>query len=496
MIRSLARVKFIDRKWAGRNLDDLAEYWSRLCQRAEGARNRDWNPEHALELRLTGFPRVAGQTIRATLTQRYAAIGLTVTMPDPDTLIISWWLAEALPPGLGLPLLTETYFDGLAIEIRLCFSEQSGPLESTTVRGFTLVLSGRLLDNKLLVKSLWGGHADASENGIYDAPTPWEKKLLAGFDRFRETGDITRRLAKALFFPDEPPDEGAVSRLMNVPFGRQRLFGLIVRCVVVALGLAIAGPYLVVSLVEKIETLFLAIPLFLVWCFVFWTFARREFRLLFRVYRQRQAENAERYQNPTRYTRLTPEQAGARLDDPIVLKHTAHVIDAGFVHVGDVSSIPIEQANVVYRIFHAPDRMTYLVLVCLIKGEDKTGPYWPISVGFECQTFFSDGGRADSINYATHESYEFEPPPSTRLLTFPQATDPLSLFRLHTAVVDALVEETAATPVRHEPFDQYIRRQEQISEDECQGYANRPYSFRDHLRWYLQLDAKPSSESK
>lgn len=87
-------------------------------------------------------------------------------------------------------------------------------------------------------------------------------------------------------------------------------------------------------------------------------------------------------------------------------------------------------------------------------------------------------------------------PESTRILTCPTATDPLTLYQAHREAVAEVLGRIAVTAVPHEPFDAYMRRQEQISEVERRARVARPYSWRDHVCWYLQLDAKPSGDSK
>lgn len=188
MIRSLARVQFIDRKWTAEILDAIAVFWLHLCRMAEGRQPENWKPEHVLELRLSGFSQGRGRAIQDLLTHRYSAPGLRVRSLNPDVLIISWessTAGETLPRGLGLSLFKSEAFNGLIVEIRLAGASHEGVLESTTTAGHTLVLLGQLNNGELLVKSLWGGLAPRSETAIYDAPTPWEAELLSGFDRFQ-----------------------------------------------------------------------------------------------------------------------------------------------------------------------------------------------------------------------------------------------------------------------------------------------------------------------
>jgi hypothetical protein len=501
MTRSLARQKLVNRAMHPKAMDDLADYWLRLCRMMEGIRPEAWAPDHVLELRLSGFPRSGGPALREGLANRYTTPEWVVTSPDPDTLVVGRRPTGEKPPkGLGLPLLVGGTFDGLIVEVRLAVTGWRGAISNTTTAGSTLILYGEFQGRALIVKALWAGCAEVSESAIWTAPTPWEEHLLVGFDQFRQTGAIEQYLAHAAAFPSSNPLSSVrlIHRLVDVPFGRPRLRRLLVRCAAFAAWLGLMAPLVYLAVLYEGWAIFPLGALGALWLLCFYTFAQNEFHYLFGLYTAQRAREESTYRRAERYAALAPEQAAARLDDTVVRKYTADVLDAGFVHVGDVSPVPFERADVAYRIFHAPAQGTYLALVCCAQGriEDKMHFYWPVYVFFEYQTFFSDGGRVDSLNQDTHASCVSEPPATTRLLTFPKVTDPLSLYQAHIEAVEAVLDETSATTVQHEPFDLYLRRQEAISETEHDAYALRPYSWRSHLRWYLQLDAKPPDNSK
>ncbi|MBN9119352.1 MAG: hypothetical protein J0I06_09350 [Planctomycetes bacterium] len=338
-----------------------------------------------------------------------------------------------------------------------------------------------------------------SESAIQSAPTPWETELLTGFDQFCATRQVAARLAHAPRFPPEISTSARlIRRLVDVPFGRPRLRGLLVRCAAFAAGLGMTVLLVYLAVSHEGWAACLAVIFGTLWYICFYAFAQNEYHNLFRTYGLLRAARAETYRRAEQYAALAPEQAAPRLDDPVVRKYTADVLAAGFVHVGDVSPVPFEEADGTYRIFRAPTRGTYLVLNCWARTRsgDETYPYWPMLVDFECQTFFSDGGRVDSLNQRTHDSNISDRPASTRLLTFPKVADPLALYQAHMEAVETVLDETTAMTVRHEPLDLYIRRQEQISEEEHRASARRGYSWRDHIRWYFQLDAKSSDNSK
>ncbi len=494
MLRSLVRLKFLDRTLTGAALDDLATFWSRVCCLAEGVRPDRWHPEYALEIRLSGFPRAAGSDLLNALTRRTSALGAVVTSADPDTLVVAWLAGDMREPpgGLGLRVVAGEEFEGLVVEIRLAVAGRSRGLTSTATVGRTLVVVGELRAKALLVKSLWAGLAWASESAIQNMPTGWEPELLLGFDDFCKTGVISPRLPCAADFPSPSRKPDLHERISAVPFGRPRLKGLLIRFAAFAVGLALG-----IATIGQDWNVFIIIFLFVFWIALFHQFFRNEFYLLFDTFDAQRAACAAGTR-AQRYAVLTPEQTTARLNDPAVRKYTTDALAAGFVHIADVASVPFEHATTIYRIFHATDGATSLAIRCDTHTMDDRNVWslWPATVGLECQTFFSDGGRVDSVADAVYLPRVTNWPESTRLLAIPTATDPLALYQTHREAVDEVLGEMAVTTVRHEPFDVYLRRQEQISEAEHQAYVARPYSWRDHLRWYLQLDAKPPENSK
>jgi hypothetical protein len=73
---------------------------------------------------------------------------------------------------------------------------------------------------------------------------------------------------------------------------------------------------------------------------------------------------------------------------------------------------------------------------------------------------------------------------------FPDVHDPAEFARLHMAMVAEFAEETGRRPVPHERFELVIRRHEASHEEERQRYVDHPYTWGDHLHWYLQRPRK------
>ena len=134
--------------------------------------------------------------------------------------------------------------------------------------------------------------------------------------------------------------------------------------------------------------------------------------------------------------------------------------------------------------------MTHVVLMVMVstsEHEPVVHHMWPAVVVLIADTLFPDGGRVGSVN-GRHLGYrQKRTGPESVFRVFPDETDPRELVRRHAAVAAAVADETGRTPLRHERFDLYVRRQEGLHEEERRLYADNPYSWGDHLRWYLQV---------
>ena len=70
---------------------------------------------------------------------------------------------------------------------------------------------------------------------------------------------------------------------------------------------------------------------------------------------------------------------------------------------------------------------------------------------------------------------------------FPDEHDPITLAQLHAEAVAKFVAESGYPPLRHIRFEEYIRLQAMLTEEERRLHADHPYTLSDHLRWYLQI---------
>jgi hypothetical protein len=232
----------------------------------------------------------------------------------------------------------------------------------------------------------------------------------------------------------------------------------------------------------------------------FWVggkFFRLEYERLYTNYTQFRAWYDWRFQVTERYSALPPNEQRAWFGNPAVRKLTAEVVEAGFVHSGDIISSS-EAGGSVHRVFCAPDGRTYLVLFFVF--ETEPGPeqrnLWPASVSALCRTFRAPDGRCDTINFEGVFHRWGRKEPGVKLTIRPPATHPLDLYKLHVEVLERWSNETGLTYLSHESFDRFLTRHEQVAKDRFRMYRQRPYSREDHWRWYLQLDAKPPADSK
>jgi hypothetical protein len=126
--------------------------------------------------------------------------------------------------------------------------------------------------------------------------------------------------------------------------------------------------------------------------------------------------------------------------------------------------------------------MTYFVLQCSFAN------LWPAGISFQAQTFFHEGGRVDSADQATgFYGYMKYPVRSDMLIClFPAITDPIQFYWKHCEALESFSASKDLIPVRHEPLDLYVCRQEKIHEEESEHYHSHPYNWEAHLRWYLQ----------
>lgn len=499
MTPNLIRKQFLDRWWDAADFDTAAEFWLRLYEEAARAQGFTDTPVHNTAIRLRGFPRHAAGDLLKELANRVAASDFPAPeadQPDPDTLVISSGELggeEQAPAGLGLPVVGGPAFEGLMVEFRFRVVGDEGKSLRRVELASTLVLVGELRDGRFLLKGAWRSGSHEWEDKLAWAGGWAEQDAwLAAMDRFRETGDVPRDLGKKLFVPRSADFiGGAVVKMIHVPLGKPRLGGLVRRAagfaaVFVVLGLAIW--WAVVG-----ERWFLVGILVLVsWpvAWLAWAFARGEWRLVISGHRDFHRVYSRLTTEPVRHMALTRAETDIRFANPWLQKYTADLEAAGFRYAGDLRIEPEEvSGDGLFRAFLAPDGVTW-VAVMFHFGMPTDSPMfhrtWPAAVAFLAYTFFADGGYASSVSGRTNGYRRKLTGAEHKSSVFPDEEDPIAFVRLHAAAARRFAEETGRRPLGVQPFDWFVRRQEEMYEEERRLRQGEPYTWGDHLRWCLQ----------
>jgi hypothetical protein len=497
-MKYLIRKQFADRSWDAADLDAAAEFWLRLYEEAARARGLPV-AEHATEVRLRGFPRHAGDALVKELARRVAAsdfhdpeVGLT----DPDTLSVSSGLTpddQQQPVGLGLTVLAGEPFDGLLAEFRFRVTATPGGLFRRSKVQATLVLVGELRGGRFLLRAVWrSGNTGWEDDMMWSVAWSNEADWFAAFDEFRASGEVPTALAKKVFVTRGDDRAGRlIIRLIRVPLGKPRLGGLLVRLLVFAaifgaIGYAIhrlagAGWWFPMAVYGMLG-------LTAAWVFSF--FVRNEARLFFGGYGQFRALYTRLYEDSVRLVVLARAEAEAspELANPLARKHTADLAAAGFTHAGDMRMTGGGPGGV-FRVFYAPDGTTYLTLFFYtLSSPDPAEAFraWPAAEAVAAHTFYPDGARATSVSGRLLGYRRKRTGPETAVRVFPDDIDPQEFVQRHAAMAAAFADETGGSSLRHERFDLYVRRHEAINEEDRRLYADSPYTWGDHLHWYLQ----------
>jgi hypothetical protein len=505
MLRSLTLTKSDDRVWGRDDLDALARYWFRMYEVADHPPHAPLESSQSLEVRLSGFTRSAKHAVADEVSRRLP--DAKVSEDGPDTLV-----AQAQPrggdrlpvSGLGAPALAGAPFDGLMIELRFTIADARATGPGPNVVGATLVIVGELRDGAIRGAAVWCDRPFERNADSWGTAPRWgdlfDKELKGHF----RGNTVTRVFANTHFHHQRigigarvrGGYRAALKRLVDVPFGKPRLVGLLVRCAAVPLGL---GLCLLPMLVGDPRGWWgeLLVVFFLASC-VLWlgftvNFVRPEIARLQTDFRTIRANLRARYDQPATYVVLTPSDPCTWQDDPVVRKLTAEALEAGFVHLGDAASVPIQDATTFHRAFLAPDGTTYLTVAFTVAGYSGTERVriWPATVDTLCQTFDPAGNCFETSDYVHPLALLKREDPTGRWVSVPRGTHPLEVFAAHKEAVCDWLEEGNRTRHRHDSFDDFVKCQNKIARRECTIYRARPYSWRDHLRWYLQLDAKP-----
>jgi|GEM_PF-6435093 len=480
----IIRQRFLQLTWSVSDLDSVCEFWSRHYS----STRRSPAAFGLVELTVSG---ASDSEIPALVSRLERMVGKLdpggEVRRDPEAVVASALipLEDERREGLWPGLLKDLPASGLSVNVKW----RVGQTENGTRRQLAIVVVGQLEDGQLIVKAVWVTR-DLGDDATYmNASFEHEDLLVGAFDRYVRDGILNDRIAEWFARPpagvriDQRLKELA-ARLWQVPPGAPRLKGILLRFPFMV-GL-LAAEFALLAYTPQLpfkQLVGLGLCLGGLACLYFvGNFANQEWRFLVSYWGLR-AQAIKSYWKDPGFRIGDPERSEMLLRDPAVRRHTRNLLDAGFRLAGDITA---SSWPGVYRNFLAPDGITYLVLICWAEISDGDVQFrsWPASVSFQAQTFFTNGGRVDSL--ASKQFLRGPQEPSTLIRSVSQARA-LEFLEAHRLAAEEFASEEGLTPCRHESLAKFLERQQQIFEVEAEHDRRRRYSLRDHLRWYLQL---------
>ncbi len=499
MILHVIRSRFVDRWWTGGDLDTAAEFWLRLYEAAAHSQGFADTPTHRTEIRLRGFPRSRADTLLREVASRVADSDFPAPeadLPDLDTLVLASGEihgAEQAPAGLGFPILLAPAFEGLMVEFRFeVRADERKTLRKVQLES-TLVLVGELRAGQFLLKTAWRAGSHGWEDRLlWHAPWPDEEAWFHALDAYRESEEVPAALAKKLFISRGADRTGNLAvKLIHVPLDAPRLGGLLSRfaffsALLGAIGLGAWWSYQEKNWLLLTFAAFASGPLLL----LFFFFLRNEWRLWELGFRRFRAAYGKLYSEATRHIALKRVEADAVLENPWTRKYTADLESAGFRYAGDIrleSTHAVGQG--IFRAFFGLDGCSYLTVFFHLATPEDQDPHfknWPAAVAFLGHTFFADGGYVTCVSGRSVGYRKKRTGPEHLMQIFPDVDDPVEFARLHAVTAARFGRDTSRRSLPHQPFDYYLRKLGELSDEERRLFVDHPYSRGDHLHWYLQ----------
>ncbi len=451
VLTSLARKQFVDRVLEAEDLAALAElltsWQSHQAPGGGGVPIAAASPSAGF----WGFARADGDLFARKIAYRAESrqiAGVTLTRPDPDTLIVTLTAPPAGSPvpagaaaGALFALVVDRDFNNQCVEFRL-------PLRGRGSGAGALVLYGAVQHGRYRLKALWrAGAGDFAEELYAHAPWPHEAQLLAALHDFRATGSrAVPAWAPAALFPDgsgravgsavawflRPAADGVGAFL-----GRVGLAASVAGLCAYALARRSApgfsflfGAGLIIGLLALVYTVGIR-----VWMVV--------------LCRQMMRANQQKMQTQAMsFPELNlAEQPGA-LEDPSLLKLSRDLAALGGVHFKDITVEPAVFGTACIRLFLFPDEATLFSLMLLRGGSsgDGDGPgsmnnhIFPARANFLLRTGLDNGERLVSINGGGGHR---KPLPGASVISrvFPGMSDPERMLQKHRNVLQRLERE-------------------------------------------------------
>lgn len=481
MLPSLSRDGFLDVEWDRAAFDDLLEFWVRSF---DAARTDGTALKVRAGVRLWWFPRAAGAELERALSQALTAAGVGASVRRADDVLVATFDAPAL--GLVVAALGAPVARGLAVEVSFAV-EHGGSASAFCPQSATLIVIGETRAEGVCVKALCGHAGAGPDPGAWTCGTEWDGPILEAFEEFRATRAVSPQLM-GLAREAEQNRRTLAEYLARQERERapRRERPLVLSLLVYAV--LCAPPVLVLFVLQLMEAMppnqnRLLLRLsgglsgisFAV--LVLWELADAPARRL-----RLRAASDERYRALPRYAPLSAtDERAPQLDDPLVRKLTADVLAEGFAPAGDIADVPHENATSIQRAFRAPDGVTYLVFAFAgstpirIEGADVPRARWPLMCSSVlCQTFLREADRVETMNHEHPFAALGRTPPGVHFAAVPPETYWLDLYRQHLERVKDWAADTGSRPVKHEPFERYVERQNEIAELEYVAYWNRP----------------------
>ena len=399
--------------------------------------------------------------------------------------------------GLGVQSLVGETFEGMQVEIRYTVTEKPARTNRSTLFGATLVIVGECCELGVAVKSIWIDPPLIMDANAWQGPSPWEDQLLAAFDAYRNYDKVDSTLANHLYHPGQQEASDRLVNWLAVPFGQPRLGRLFLRCAVLTAYTSIIA-FIVFMVVQGPPRRYAILFFVGLGLAPLYRFIVNEYNHLFPALNARRAWYEEYFRRSPRYEVVPPTDPKPWLRDAYFRKLAAEVLEAGFVHAGDVVTFPAESADIIHCTFLAPDGVSYLVLrfqFAVGSGTERLC-VWPANCVTLCQTFDSKGRCFETLNCETVLSSLNRADPATNRLIFPPDVHPLAVFDGHSEAVIHWAKESKASLCPHGAFNQFVARQTALFDHERQIYQEHPYCWRDHIRWYLQLNVPKAAPDK
>jgi len=498
-MKSIIRKQFLDQTWDSEDLEKAATCWLIIHEELAQKRGIDYTPIQTVEIQLSGFSRRVGDELLHELERRMQntrPLGWQAELTDADTITMTQYDVglKQTPLLLSvLPILSGELFDGLAVEVRFALLDTRKLQKNKGSVPTVLLAVAQLVQGKLSVKTLFRDFPDGSNHSSLPKQRisiPDDEIIQSVVQEFRDNDEIASpslsRLFKSRAMKHMPKP---VRWLILVPFYRPRLLALLLRCLVFIAIFASLGLAAFAALEGFVAFLFPLIAFGSFTLLFFSIFALIEICILFSYSKVKKVYSAY-YSDLVQYAVWSPRETAEFDVDPLVRKYTTELIGAGFTHLGDSGRVLAEDIKVLSRIFLAPDRANYFTLACNpvhIGNQPKDNlRTWPAQIVFRAQIFFSNGGRAESVGPSI---YSFRLPQvdhETLIRVTKEFSDPADFFQFHLEAVEQFSRERDLSPAAPKRLEEFVRCQTAIFEEERRNYFDRPYSWVNHVRWYLQ----------